>query len=45
MVAFWYYAFGNVLVRRGDRSTKSNMSSHGFIGGTEESVRGPGGDD
>ena len=45
MVAFWYYAFGNVLVRRGDGRKEGSMSSHGFIGGTEESVRGPGGDD
>jgi exosortase/archaeosortase family protein len=45
MVAFWYYAFGNVLVRRGDTYTVSVGASHGFIGGTEESVRGPGGDE
>jgi exosortase/archaeosortase family protein len=44
MVAFWYYIFGNVLVRRGDTGPEG-LESHGFIGGTEESVRGPGGDD
>jgi exosortase/archaeosortase family protein len=45
MVAFWYYAFGNVLVRRDDAGQRGDVSSHGFIGGMEDSLRGSGGDD
>lgn len=45
MVAFWYYAFGNILVRRSDAGQGGSVSSHGFIGGMEESVRSLRGDD
>ena len=42
MVAFWHYAFGNILVRRGDSSQGDDVPSHGFIGETEESDMGLG---